>query len=206
MFTDIFLSAGSLAILARPNCFLPQPLPPDAAKLTLAVPLLAQFLREILLLEQSSFMAFSAVDWGRLIVVVILCFRASFTVADCPLFDHVWARGEIQLASFLERFCAETDLTALSRKVDVLSASRVVMRVVKDKYGKRLQRESSPPGASGCPMLDGSLDQYFPLWDASLDAATMNPATGGEGRTPQPVFHDVWATMTISWANDASEP
>lgn len=157
-------------------------------------------------MEQSAILVFTATDWGRLIIIVILSFRISFAVPECPLFDYVWARKEVQLGAFLDHFCKDTDLTVSSRKVDVLSASRVVMRVVKEKFDKKLQRESSSSTGGGCPMLDGSLEQYFPLWDAGLNAVSMD-SSGFEsrGKQQQPVFHDLWATMTMSWVNDDSQ-
>lgn len=157
------------------------------------------------MLEQSDYLAFTAVDWGRLVLTVVLSFRISFALPNCPGFDHIWARNEVQVGSFLEEFCAETDLTDSSRKVDILSASRVVMRVVKDKFDKKLQRESSQ-GMGGCPMLDGSLEQYFPLWDADLNPVAMDSAMEDRPKPPQPVFHDLWATMTMSWATDDEQP
>lgn len=185
--------------MIRPNNFLTESPPADLSKLPLAIPSISLFFHKILNMEESAFRTWMAVEWGRLVLAVVLSFRLSFPLPDNPLFDHIWARNELRLDLFLERFCADTDLTPSSRKVDTLSASRVVMRVVKDRYEKKLLRESSAVGAGGCPMIDGSLEQYFPLWDASLN--TPSTETGDE-RKKQPVFHDLWATVTMSWANN----
>ncbi|KAI6364315.1 hypothetical protein MCOR31_007485 [Pyricularia oryzae] len=72
----------------------------------------------------------------------------------------------------------------------------------------------------GCPMFDGSLDNYIPVWDEAFTdqtsfGASVAPvnATGGfaeafgdidldsgmDGAEFQPA-HDLWATMTMGWA------
>lgn len=60
----------------------------------------------------------------------------------------------------------------------------------------------------GCPMMDGSLESYFPLWDERFPAAgaadmgSARPGAGMEGGPPLPAseFADIWDTMTAGWA------
>ncbi|TLD22203.1 hypothetical protein PspLS_08194 [Pyricularia sp. CBS 133598] len=73
----------------------------------------------------------------------------------------------------------------------------------------------------GCPMFDGSLDSYIPVWDEAFTDQTgsgasigLGDATGGfvgafgdidlgsgmDGAPFQPV-QDLWATMTMGWAD-----
>lgn len=100
--------------------------------------------------------------------------------------------------------CGESELTAATKKVDVLSASKVVMKVVKKKYERRLELSEIVNAGQGCPMLDGSLDEYLLLWDAGLDSMTSSttaPLCGKSGSQPV-AFHDLWATMTMGWARE----
>ena len=222
VFIDFYPNAGSLIATPRSRSsssawFLP----PTASKLTSILPALALFLSEMLHLDPSAFSCFTAVDWSRLIVAIILSFRLSLPVPECPTFDHLSARACLRLDDFLDTMCCETEIaptvssTGSNTKVDALSASRVVLRVVKTKFDRRVDLANMRDAATsvaghGCPMLDGSLDQYFPLWDAGLSAVgttttttTTTPAatTGGN----KPVFHDLWATMTMGWAEGSDQ-
>ncbi|KAK3693642.1 hypothetical protein B0T22DRAFT_436807 [Podospora appendiculata] len=66
---------------------------------------------------------------------------------------------------------------------------------------------------SGCPMLDGSLEAYYPYWDESFtnsqgsagpQTTTGTAAVGGLeelATAPDPgAYNDVWAAMTMGWA------
>ncbi|KAJ6444071.1 High-affinity nicotinic acid transporter [Purpureocillium lavendulum] len=219
MFIDIYLDGGSILKLPQAShsaSLSTGPLPPTASKLQEATGKLKVFLDHIADLDERSFLAFTLNDWTRLILTIILALRLSFPVAQCPEFDAAWARSQLQFGAFLTRMCREEDLTPASKKVDVLSASRVVMRVVRDKYERRLgallEGAAPAPGKShGCPMLDGSLEQYFPLWDAGFapmgaphgHAVAADGSSGGTA-VDQPVFHDLWATMTMGWAEGGS--
>lgn len=189
-------------------------------------------------LPASEFANFSAIDWGHFVAAVILGLRLSFPLPkDCPSWDHTAAREIIRLGSFLEKFTdgvSDTaSLTPASSKTtsstDVLSASKVVLGVVKRKYEKRLatlEKAASmqPPhpmpldvdlGLRKCPMFDGSLDTYIETWDdsfldpSSLTNATLMdpglsavPGTSSTSNTQPMVYHDLWATMTMGWGQD----
>ncbi len=111
----------------------------------------------------------------------------------------------------------------------MLSASKIVFNVVRHKYEGRLAKIQVPElplvrGLRGCPMLDGSLEEYFPAWDPaintppSLTGGTIEwssghsgttsltgeqpLADGGEQQQQPPLLNDMWSTMTQSWPND----
>ncbi|KAI1760292.1 hypothetical protein GGR53DRAFT_523202 [Hypoxylon sp. FL1150] len=132
-----------------------------------------------------------------------------------------------------------------TKKVDVVTAMRVVLGSVKSRFDKKsaeLEAAAAEEGgrrARMCPMFDGSLDQYLPLWegqqgessfvgsssyatsshsgsssvpvaaDSVLSAAATLNVDGAlnllpaEDASAKPVFHDLWATMTMGWADDA---
>ncbi|POR36871.1 Uncharacterized protein TPAR_02937 [Tolypocladium paradoxum] len=214
MFIDFYLDGGPLLKLPRATIALPlgnASLPPISSKLYDCTVKLKKLFDRFLTLEEAAFFCFTLNDWARLILSVILALRLSFPTPECPEFDAAWARSHLRFDQFLSRMCQETDLTPASKKVDVLSASRVVMGVVKDKYQRRLRAleasQAATPGKShGCPMLDGSLEQYYPLWDAAFGPMAMpQPSVGSSETTSKPVFHDLWATMTMGWANESGK-
>lgn len=195
----------------------------------------------ILSLPTSEFARFSAVDWGHFVGMIILGLRLSFPLPkDCPSWDHVAARKVVDLGSFLDKFTYDggdtVTLTPASSKsssgTDVLSASKVVLGVVRRKYQNRLvalektahaqPRHTVPAdaevGLRKCPMFDGSLDPFIETWDDTfLDPSNlMNtsvighglagvPETGSSSSTQTVVYHDLWATMTMGWSQDSLE-
>lgn len=212
----------------------------DPVKLLQCVSHLRTWYDYLMSLPASEFAHFVGVHWGYFVITVILGLKLSFPMhQDCPFWwDHAAARTTLEFGSFLDKFCnlggtvTTQRLTPASDRrhtgTDVLTASKVVVNIVRRKYEKRLaalERETAsiqvpqpmaPPGVDkslhGCPMFDGSLDPYIQAWDDSfLDTANFtNPTmpisgtTGGE--TPlmeQPmVFHDLWATMTMGWGQE----
>lgn len=192
-------------------------------------------------LPNSEFANFSAIDWGQFVAMTIVGLRLSFPLpSDCPSWDHTAAREVVGLGSFLERFTHESsdaaNLTPASSKssssTDVLSASKVVLGVVKRKYEKRLAALekvslAQPPhpmpadadvGLRKCPMFDGSLDPFIESWDDTFidpsslaNASFMDPGLAavpgaGSSSDSQPVvYHDLWATMTMGWSQDNFE-
>ena len=174
----------------------------------------------------------------------------------CPAWDDGRARRELGFGGYLEGMASmggggrgDWDVAAAgasgsSRKsVDVLSASKVVLEVVRQKYEKRLarierqqlarRRQSEMQSSSGmglgadadlsmpldpmeldkamrgCPVMDGSLDSYFPHWDESFTTANSsllagtgidNSPSGGESKAQPAGFPDLWTVMTMGWA------
>lgn len=189
-------------------------------------------------LPDSEFANFAAIDWGHFVGMIILGLRLSLPLPhDCPSWDHAAAREVVDLGSFLDKFTHDgrdtANLTPASNKsssgTDVLSASKVVLGVVKRKYEKRLAAlekaaPAQPPhpmpadadaGLRKCPMFDGSLDPIIESWDDTFldpssfaNASLMEPGLGAmDGPDPssnmQPVlYHDLWATMTMGWSQD----
>lgn len=188
-------------------------------------------------LPDSEFANFTAVDWGHFVAMIILGLRLSFPLPkECPSWDHAAAREMVGVGSFLDRFTHDDNdaasLTPASSKpnssMDVLSASKVVLDVVRRKYVKRLAAlekaaVAQPPhpmpadadaGLHKCPMFDGSLDPFIETWDDTFldpsslaNASLMGPGLpavpGAASSGAQPVvYHDLWATMTMGWSQD----
>lgn len=223
------------------------------------VPDLRAFFDWVLTLPAQELNSFSGAEWGGFILMVILGFRLSFPVAECPGWDDGWARAQIGFGEYLERF----DRVGGERcggggGIDVLGAVKVVLGVVRRKWERRVRRmearqkgKGKQVGAGvagqeqqqqqqqqglwadvpfdlglgadldidmepmlwdttmqGCPMMDGSLEPYFSLWDESFppistgEMALGQSGVGVEGGPPLPAseYADIWDTMTAGWA------
>jgi hypothetical protein len=152
-----------------------------------------------------NFAYFTSVDWTKFILSIILAVRLSFPITDVPDWDHAWARSVLRFEDFLTVMCdGPEELTPASKRVDVLSASRVILRIVKAKYERRIAMlaASSRTVGQGCPMFDRAMEPYISAWDAGFDTASVMATPNMDMDGQQAVYHDLWATMTMGWAND----
>jgi hypothetical protein len=202
MFVDIFLDCGNLLVLpvsrtysTTKNAISSPPLP----IIYRAIKKISTFLDFILNMDDISLLSFTINDWTRFIVVLTLSFRLSFPSTLCPDFDSAYARSELRLDQFLKNMSQGTDPTLQN---DLLSVSRCMLGVAKSKYDLRLASllESPlcrPVGRTfGCPLM-------------SRNAGTPNLTessgwTDGSQENKLPLFHDIWATMTMGWWNRVS--
>ena len=265
-FGRIFLSGAPL--LKLPSQKAPPPDPsttflPDPQRLAATIPHLHTALEHILTLSASDVNSFTIVGWGSVILAIILGFRMSFPIPNCPGWDDKAARAQIRFGDYLNRLCkmgdsadsAESNKTdedvfanltpaTYPKSMDILSASKVVFRVVRRKFQKRAAKLDPPPpvppppqsGAAtaaaatssatassfssalasamaaaaahihpgldiasalqsamqqqqqqqvqhahqldtsmvGCPMIDGSLESFYPYWDETFPAHLMS--------------------------------
>lgn len=169
LFTEIFLYCAPLLKFTPPEPFR-ETLSPDSERVRLAVPLLRRYYDEA---ARANLRAFSAVNWGRIIVSVILGMRLSFPIRGL-CWDDAHARAEIRLDEFLGALCDSVpspqgtdDRRTNDRAMDIGTASRLIFDVVRKKYDDGLERQARSEEAARmtCPVLDGSLDEYLHMWD-----------------------------------------
>lgn len=208
LFTEIILYGSPL--LKYPYERAPkrdQPTPATSEGLLKCATLLRKWYGYILSLPTSEFSHLPGAIWAHLVASIILGLRLSFPLPHnyhCPGgWDHATARRVLDFGGFLTHFTEEEGRDDLAVKnlapastckkttasTDVLSASKVVINMVKQKYEKRLETletaEAAHLGqldglddrrsmANKCPMLDGSLDQYIQDWDERF----FDPMTG----------------------------
>lgn len=241
----------------RPLASAPETSGADPARLASVVPALRAFLDAVVALPAAELNAFTGSEWGAFIRAVILGVRMSFPLPECPGWDHGRARREIAFGGYLERMLCMGDEgraggTGKGRRdegskppagrqnMDVLSASKVVLEVVKQKYDMRCARMERQHQAQqrrremqssaglgpdmdpisnlgwdampldkdlhGCPMMDGSLESYFPYWNESFTAPSSsgtgidNPPAGIETDAQPATYTDLWATLTTGWS------
>lgn len=106
---------------------------PELSRLAAINPSLKYIFDFFLTLEPGEMNSFSGTDWARYIIVVILALRLSFPLPGCLGWRDGWARREIGFGECLDRLCE-------IREGDVLSASKVVLRVMKRKWEKKAAR------------------------------------------------------------------
>ncbi|KAK4232379.1 hypothetical protein QBC38DRAFT_95131 [Podospora fimiseda] len=262
LFTRLFLSGAPL--LKLPSVKLPaldaaSSFRADPVRLLSSIPTLHTSYEYFLSLSAEEINSFTGVEWGGFILSVILGFRMSFPLVVCPEWSDKTARGMIRFGDYMDRMCKMGEennkdaagfvmskfnaATGEKEKendksqpptMDVLSASKVVLGVVRKKFlsrvakveGMSLQSPSAsasasasappPPAApvvqqqqhsvfqmpvsvpvasptnnatrgkvqhdpsiGGCPMMDGSLEGYYPLWDEMYATTSgLNMAAG----------------------------
>lgn len=206
LFLEIYINGGSIFSLSDTAT---SPIPATDTRVAACAPLLGLFFSELSSLDTSVYSLFSAPEWGRLVLAIVMAVRLSLPGTASSL-DHRQARADIHLADFLEHMCRESHSSAPPPgAMDTLSASRVVMRIVGDKFEHRVRaadaKDQSQASGPGCPMLDGSLDDFLPIWDADPSTMATAAAAGTHTTSGQPVFHDLWATMTMGWAQRLDE-
>jgi hypothetical protein len=196
MFVDIFLDCGNMLVLpvsrtysTTKNAISSPPLP----TIYRAIKKISTFLDFILNMDDISLLSFTINDWTRFIVVLTLSFRLSFPSTLCPDFDSAYARSELQLDQLLSNMSQGTDPTLHN---DLLSVSRCMLGVAKSKYDLRLASLkdspfSRPVGRTfGCPLMSRNAGTSDLVDSSGWDS-------GQENRLP--LFHDIWATMTMGW-------
>ncbi|KZL76366.1 Zn(II)2Cys6 transcription factor [Colletotrichum tofieldiae] len=218
LFTEIFLLAGPVYRLTATSKVgdpsLGPPIP--APRLERCLMLLRSFFDFFVNLDRNAFVEISSIDWGRFIQATIVAIRLSFPLPLCPGWDHARAREQLQFDSYLAKLSAHHDeLTPSTKSMDVFSASKVVFAVIKRKYEGRVANIDTPVNKlprsiRGCPMFDGSLEPYFPIWDQDLNRdgshGLVPPVLNGTPTVAndQPAYTDLWATMTMGWPEGMS--
>ncbi|RYC65215.1 hypothetical protein CHU98_g987 [Xylaria longipes] len=150
-------------------------------------------------LAPQEFGGLSGADYGRFIVAVIIAYRLSFPMLGiCRGYDVAQARRTLDLGEMLRRLVGSPNdevreeggasVARKPRKSDAVSALRVVLQSVKLKFEEKSAAfEAMSAAATGeelgardfrsmCPMLNGSLDQYIPLWSGQQSGESYAPS------------------------------
>jgi hypothetical protein len=166
-------------------------------------------------LGQSAFTAFTSNDWIKIVLTIMVTLHLSFPISELPGWDDAWARSELRFDQFLIHMCEGSDLTTFNTRVDPFSAGRVVFRVVKDKYDRRVALHTNtvaaaaavaailpPSGIRGCPMFDHSMESYISAWDTGFNVGNVMPPPTRHAEDGQPVLRDLWPAITTEWFYD----
>ncbi|KAJ2901846.1 zn 2cys6 transcription factor [Zalerion maritima] len=199
---------------------------PDAARLTVALPMIREYLHSISMSMDRQVQNVTCLDRVRHVQCTILTVRLSFPIPGLR-WDHKAARKELKFLEYCDRMCnPKSDSEAQQQDgraksgTNTFDACRLILGVVRKKYEdkvamlearereleveKQRQAQTCPhsnPGSQcpvdgmgmghgapgdtgsyirlGCPMIDGSLDSYIPLWDGSGNSGGPAEASNG---------------------------
>jgi hypothetical protein len=120
---------------------------PDADRLAGVIPTIKALLELVLVLGKEEMNSFDGAQWGRFIITIILAFKMSFPLEGCEGWRDGWARREIGLGGYLDRLAGTAEEggdkgkeTGGRGQIDVVSASKVVLEMVKRKWERRAAR------------------------------------------------------------------
>ncbi|KAK8024118.1 hypothetical protein PG993_012184 [Apiospora rasikravindrae] len=206
LYADMQVVACPLLSPHRPKAQRAGGMPLDPVKLMGAAHKLCAFLDVVLALTPSELDRLSAVEWGHLIVAVILMLKLALPVDGCPLYDAAHARSTLQFGAYLERMCADPPLendagTAAVRGKsgnaspdktgnNIAAAFRIILRKVKVKFDRRVAAAEASAAEEtramrGCPFFDGSLTDYIPLWEGQTSIGNYSSLSGSSSSSSQ---------------------
>lgn len=185
-----------------------------------------RYFDHLLSLPENSYQNFSTIQWGYLVQAILITSRLTFLMALNMNWSPETARSQVPLVMYLDclmyRFQIQSSIsprtTEVPKNADMFHIFQAIFASVKKNYEKRVAKlvpapllivEHSLPMSitpGHCPMMDMSLNAYFDSMDPMevLDvdtSASGTPSTGSSNMTA-PLYHDLWATMTGSWAEE----
>jgi hypothetical protein len=161
-----------------------------------------------------------------MVQAVLVLSRLTFLMAANLGWDSDTTRSNVPLVMYLDCLCyrfqhlssTPSDTTETPKDPDVLYVFKMVLGSVKKSYERRVSKIE--PGllivdhdnaiglARGhCPILDPTLKPLFEFSDSTYgDSFEMrefgtSTASNTVAFSP-PLYHDLWATMTCSWAKE----
>jgi len=187
------------------------------------------FFEYLLSLPEGHYAQFSTFQWSLMVQATLILSRLTFVMASSFSWDPDTTRSHVPLVMYLDALCFRFHNTTSTPAVgstppknpDVLYVFKMILASVKKSYERRvakiepnfvpvLQPKNIGIAHGHCPILDPSLDSsYGGSWDlggtpsTNLSGATMGtPPTSFYAMPTAPLYHDLWATMTGSWAEE----
>ncbi|PVH73568.1 hypothetical protein DL98DRAFT_594915 [Cadophora sp. DSE1049] len=195
--------------------------PMNIAHLTSCLTACKKYFDYLLSLPETTYLQFTTVHWGYLVHAVVAMSRLTFAMAAKLGWNADTARSQVPLVMYLDCLCYRFQVLSSvpvrtaepSKHADVYHVFQMILGSVKKSYEKRILKLAPEPpighplATTGhCPMMDYSLNVYFdPL--VSMDPSSFDLSSSGtpsiESTTSAvPLYHDLWATMTGSWAEE----
>ncbi|KAH8672069.1 hypothetical protein BGZ60DRAFT_26753 [Tricladium varicosporioides] len=197
--------------------------PAVQSHLTQCLEAVKKFFEYLLSMPESSYICFSVVQWGEAIQAILVLSRLTFLMAAKLGWDSDTTRANIPLVMYLDCLCFRFQQISTTKgnesekpnNPDMLYVFNKILGSVKKSYERRvnaIRPESLPvdlgnglgPVRGHCPILDPTLSPYFAVtpedstYSSSWDLSTNSDLSHGSSRL---VYHDLWATMTCSWAD-----
>ncbi|CZR61408.1 uncharacterized protein PAC_11304 [Phialocephala subalpina] len=180
------------------------------------------FFEYLLSLPESGYLEFSVVQWAEVVQAVVVISRLTFLMAANVGWDPASTRANVPFGMYLDALCyrfqhlssTPSEGVEPPKNPDVLYIFMMVLGSVKKSYERRVNNikpkffavdhGNAIEAARGhCPMMDPNLSVYFGTPDStygsSLETASSTPSFTA---ISAPLYHDLWATMTGSWAEE----
>ena len=162
------------------------------------------------------------VEWGRIVLTILVLSRLTFLMAATLGWDADTTRSNIPLVMYLDCLCyrfqelssTPSDDTTPPKNPDVLYVFKMVLGSVKKSYERRVAKiepefftidHGTIVGVARghCPMHDPTLNIFFDRTDSAY-ASSFDLSRGSPNVAVStiPLYHDLWATMTCSWAEE----
>jgi hypothetical protein len=204
--------------------------PADQSHLSSCLEACKRYFEYLISIPESNYLNFNIVQWSCIVQAILVLSRLTFLMAANLGWDPNTTRANVPLVMYLDCLCyrfqtlssAVLDGSDPPKNPNVLYIFKMVLGSVKKSYERRVS--NIKPGffivdhgtaigvAKGhCPMLDPTLSVYFnnPLPEDSmyggsfdLDANATCPYSEASNVANMPLYHDLWATMTCSWAEE----
>jgi hypothetical protein len=183
------------------------------------------FCEYILSLPETTYSKFTTVQWGMLVHVILVLSRLTFLMAASLGWDSDTTRSNVPLIMYLDALCYRFEhlsvipagITETPKNPDVIYVFRMILKSCKKSYERRVSKIE--PGflvvdhanvigvARGhCPILDPTLNPLFDISDStyggSLELNESATPSASSTAASLPQYHDVWAIMTGSWAEE----
>jgi hypothetical protein len=185
-----------------------------------------KFFEYLLSLPESSYLNFTTVQWGTMVQAVLVLSRLTFLMAANFGWDSDTTRSNVPLVMYLDCLCyrfqylssTPSDTIETPKTPDVLYVFKRILGSVKKSYERRVSKiepnsfivdHGNVVGlARGhCPILDPTLSPLFDISDSTYGGSfdmtefgTQSISTSGASKMP--LWHDLWATMSCSWAEE----
>jgi hypothetical protein len=198
--------------------------------LTSCLEAIKKYFEYLLSIPAAEYTTFTTVLWSIMVQAIVVLSRLLFPISSCPDWDVAFAREYAPLSMYLDCLCYRVQgLSSTSpdqgegpKNPDGAFVFRMVLESIKRTYEKRaalsvtqLERldasvecvtpisdqGSSSAGSAGfrCPMRDPSLKAYLDAVQP-LVGESFSPSLAASSSNI-PLYHDLWATMTVSWSS-----
>lgn len=186
-----------------------------------------EFFEILLSIPASQIKYFTCAVWGRVVEVFVVLWRLSYPIPANSEWDYQATRRYAPLVMYLDCLCYKlqglSNTTAkdtdLCGHPDTPYLYKIVLETLKDSHERRIECEANSATAGGanskssrrsgshCPMINRSITSYIDTWqapshDTMLVLDVENSLETSNTKTIKPVYHDIWATMTMSWASE----
>ncbi|RDL30129.1 uncharacterized protein BP5553_10407 [Venustampulla echinocandica] len=186
------------------------------------------FFEYLLSLPESSFKSFTTVQGALMVQAILILSRLTFLMASSLGWDANTTRANIPLVMYLDCLCYRFQQLSstipkdseIPENPDLFYVFRMILGSVKKSYEQRVADIQTRSFAvdhgnavvtsrGHCPIRDPSLGPLFTSVEDSMygDSFSLNPSeySGVAFGSTQTPYHDLWATMSCSWANEFSE-